>query len=113
MKRSGRGRGDRERVEAARRQAALALGRNFEQPFVQPTTSSSSARPGLEEAALSRKEAVYVLTIGEAAARLGISRAEPEALIDRGSVCALPTGFTRMIPTSEVERAQHAPGNGS
>jgi excisionase family DNA binding protein len=45
-----------------------------------------------------------VLTIGEAAARLGMSRSELEGLIDRGIVEALPTGYTRMIPTAEAER---------
>jgi hypothetical protein len=33
-----------------------------------------------------------------------MSRAELEAMIDAGKVEALPTGFTRMIPTREVER---------
>jgi len=33
-----------------------------------------------------------------------MSRSELEALIDRGAVETLPTGYTRMIPTAEVER---------
>jgi excisionase family DNA binding protein len=45
-----------------------------------------------------------VLTIGEAAVRLGMSRDELEAMIERGVVKALPTGFTSMIPTAEVEQ---------
>jgi excisionase family DNA binding protein len=49
-------------------------------------------------------EAVYVLSLGEAAARLGISRRELEAMIAAGKIEALPTGFTRMIPTTEVKR---------
>jgi hypothetical protein len=36
-----------------------------------------------------------------------MSRSELEAMIDRGAVKALPTGFTRMIPTSEIERQKH------
>jgi excisionase family DNA binding protein len=49
-------------------------------------------------------QSVGVLTIGEAAARLDMSGSELEALLDRGVVAALPTGYTRMIPTAEVER---------
>jgi excisionase family DNA binding protein len=45
-----------------------------------------------------------VLSIGKAAARLGMSRRQFEALVDRGAVKALPTGFTRTIPRAEVER---------
>jgi hypothetical protein len=45
-----------------------------------------------------------VLSIGVAASQLGMSRSQLEALIDRGAVHALPTGFTRMIPTAEVRR---------
>ncbi len=108
MKRSGRGRGDRERVEAARRQAAIALGRDPDQrdSFVDPpksglapplTTAGSTSPPVASRG-------IGVLSIGEAAARLSMSRAQLEALIDRGAVRALPTGFTRMITTAEVER---------
>jgi excisionase family DNA binding protein len=43
-------------------------------------------------------------SLGEAAARLGISRAELEAMIAAGKIEALPTGFTRMIRTREIER---------
>jgi excisionase family DNA binding protein len=46
----------------------------------------------------------YVLTLGEAAGRLGVSRKTLEAMIDAGKIEALPTGFTRMIPTREVQR---------
>lgn len=45
-----------------------------------------------------------VLTLGEAAARLNVSRPELEALIAAGKIEALPTGFTQMIPTREAER---------
>jgi hypothetical protein len=33
-----------------------------------------------------------------------MSRAALEAMIDAGKLQALPTGFTRMIPTRDVER---------
>lgn len=45
-----------------------------------------------------------VLSLGEAASRLGVGRAELEAMIEAGKIEALPTGFTRMIPTIEIER---------
>jgi excisionase family DNA binding protein len=46
----------------------------------------------------------YVLSLGEAAARLGVNRATLELMIAAGKIEALPTGFTRMIPTREVVR---------
>ncbi|HEV2477788.1 MAG TPA: hypothetical protein VGX22_14710 [Candidatus Dormibacteraeota bacterium] len=38
------------------------------------------------------------------AARLRVGRAELEAMIDAGTIEALPTGYTRTIHTSELER---------
>jgi excisionase family DNA binding protein len=107
MNRSGRGRGARERVDAARRQAALAIGRDPDQrdSFIEPPRQSSpmpASSAAVNEPR--RSESVAVLSLGEAAARLGVARAHLEAMIDRGAVEALPTGFTRMIPTTEVER---------
>jgi len=49
-------------------------------------------------------EAIAVLSLGEAAARLGVTRAQLEALIAAGKIEALPTGYTRMLRTHEVER---------
>lgn len=46
--------------------------------------------------------------MGEAAARLGMSRAQLEQLIDRGKVETLQLEFIRLIPSSEVTRLQHA-----
>jgi excisionase family DNA binding protein len=45
-----------------------------------------------------------VLSLGEAAARLGVSRRELETMIATDKIEALPTGFTRMIPTREITR---------
>lgn len=42
--------------------------------------------------------------LGEAAARLGVSRRDLEAMIEVGSIKALATGYTRTIPSAEVER---------
>ncbi len=47
---------------------------------------------------------VLVLSLGEAAVRLGVTRAQLEAMIAAGKIEALPTGYTRMISTREVER---------
>jgi hypothetical protein len=108
MKRSGSGRGDRERVEAARRQVALALGRdpNQRDSFVEPPRSglTASRATAAGESSPVAGHGIRVVSIGEAATRLGMSRAQLKALIDCGAVRALPTGFTRMIPTSEVAR---------
>jgi hypothetical protein len=70
-KRSGRSRGDPERVEAARRQAALALGRDPDQrdPFIEPPKSGTSSTPKTTESIspplVSRS--IGVLSVGEAA----------------------------------------------
>lgn len=45
-----------------------------------------------------------MLSIGEAAGRLGVGCAQLEAMIEDGGIEALPTGYTRMNPTREVER---------
>ncbi len=50
-------------------------------------------------------------SLGEAAARLSVSRAELEAMIEAGTIQALPTGLTRMIPTREVERLKASQSN--
>jgi excisionase family DNA binding protein len=47
---------------------------------------------------------VLVNTLDEAAARLNISRRDLKAMIDARKIEALPCGFTRVIPASEVER---------
>ena len=51
-----------------------------------------------------RSEAVYVLTIGEVASRLGIGRTEVERMISAGKMRTLETGFTVMVPVNEVEK---------
>jgi excisionase family DNA binding protein len=50
-----------------------------------------------------------VLTIGEAAARLGISGSEMEAMVKLGTVKSLMAGWTVVVPTSEVERLRSGP----
>jgi excisionase family DNA binding protein len=107
--RNGRGRWDR--VVAARRQARAALGRD-------PNVSDSppKARTPLTEPSgpvwAAHGPGVGALSLGEAAVRLGVSRAELEAMIAAGKIEALPTGFARMIPTSEVVRLNHDSSGG-
>jgi excisionase family DNA binding protein len=106
--RSGRGRW--ERVLAARRQAREALGDGpeggdlYAEPPKAKTASPKLPAPVPIQFTPRPSEAIGVLSIGEAAVRLGMSRTQLEAMIDVGKVEALPTGFTRMIPTREVER---------
>jgi excisionase family DNA binding protein len=45
-----------------------------------------------------------VLTLGEAAARLNVSRAQLEAMIAAGKIEALRMGLTRAIRSRDVER---------
>jgi len=115
MKHNGRSGGERARVEAARRQAAVALGRDPDgrDPFVEPPKSGSTASSTTLVSPPVASHAIGVLTIAEAAARLGMSRTRLETLVDRGLVEALQTGFTRTIPTSEVERLHRADCSGS
>jgi hypothetical protein len=110
VKRSWRGRSSRERVKAARRQAALALGRDpdLRDSFLDPRKLSPLIPPTSEsESAPVAGRGIRVLSVGEAATRLGMSRAQLEAMIARGGVETLPIEFGCVIPTREVERLQH------
>jgi excisionase family DNA binding protein len=75
---------------AARRDAPQAT------RFVPPTNQPEQVQ--------ARSEAIAVLTMQEAATRLGIGRGEVEAMVKRGTVKALMAGWTVVVPTSEVER---------
>lgn len=107
--RSGRGRW--QRVLDARQQARSALGHDpvggdlysappkRRTPLGPPIPAWNAERPAQRP-----DQSERVLSLGEAAARLGVSRATLEAMIAAGKVQALPTGFTRTIPTREVVR---------
>jgi hypothetical protein len=90
--RSGRGRW--ERVEAARRQARLALGKDPDgaddyggrpKPHSEP--------PALAPTRIEYGPGVAILTVGDAATRLGMGRAQLEAMIARCAVETLPIEF--------------------
>jgi excisionase family DNA binding protein len=92
----------------ARQRAREALGRDPNQTdlFDAPPKSTTPLRTPEPVKAVADPDAHVecVLSLGEAAARLGVSRDELEAMIAAGKIEALPCGFTRMIPTREVER---------
>jgi hypothetical protein len=96
-------RGQRTRVDAARKQAAAALGRDPEAVAPRGTARYVPAEPPQQRQPTPR-EALAVLSLGEAAVRIGVSRRELAAMIAAGKIEALPTGFTQMILTREVER---------
>lgn len=102
-------------MEAASRQARLALGRDpaSGDDYGGRSKPRSPLPPPPSLTRIAHSLGVGVLTIGEAATRLGLGRAELEAMIARGHVETLPTDFVRVIPSSEVERLQRAAADGS
>jgi hypothetical protein len=93
---------------AVRRQARAALGRDPDGGDFRaaPPKCKTTSSPPLAPTPIPHGLGVGVLFIGEAAARLGMSRPQLEAMIDRGQVQTLPIEFGRVIPTLEVERLQ-------
>jgi argonaute-like protein implicated in RNA metabolism and viral defense len=51
-----------------------------------------------------KNEAIGVLTLREAATRLGISTGEMEGMVKRGAVKSVMTGWTMFVPTRQIER---------
>jgi hypothetical protein len=103
----GRRSGSWKRVEAARRQARLALGKDADGPDDyggRPKPRSSTLPPPPAPTPVMPGPGVPVLMVGEAAQRLGMSRPELEAMIAAGRVDTLPIEFGCVVPTREVER---------
>jgi excisionase family DNA binding protein len=104
--RSGRGRW--ERVLEARRQARESLGRDPSQGslFEAPPKAQTPLR--LPEpppyAPDPYRVEVHALSLGEAAARLGLGRGQLEAMVEAGRIDSLDTGYSKFIPASEVDR---------
>jgi hypothetical protein len=96
-----------DKVQRARAVAAQALGdaarRDGPQAvkFVPTTKSPEPTQP--------KSEAIGVLTLREAATRLGISTGEMEAMVKRGTVKSVVAGWTTMVVASEVERLRSTP----
>jgi hypothetical protein len=84
-------------------QQALGNAARRDQPQVEKYVPTKRA-----EAVQVKSEAIGVLTIGEAARRLGIGTAEMELLLKRGTVRSLMAGWTVVVPTIEVERLSRA-----
>jgi argonaute-like protein implicated in RNA metabolism and viral defense len=95
--------GQRHKVEQARAVVAQALGdaarRDGPQvaaiyvPFTKPPEPTKS-----------KNEAIGVVTLREAATRLGISTDELERMVAVGKVKTLMAGWTMVVPVSEVGR---------
>ena len=97
---------------AARRQSLAALGRDDTPGLFDGKPISKARTPHVKPEAPPQarpSEAVGVLTLGEAAVRLGVTRGELEAMIAAGKIEALPTGYTRMVPSREVARILAGP----
>ncbi len=98
----------RHKVEIARAVVAQALGdaaRRDEPPqvakFVPTPNASEPPQPG--------SEAIGVLTLKEAATRLGISTSEMEAMVKRGEFRTVEAGWTVMIVSAEVNSRSNGP----
>jgi len=102
----GRRSGSWKRVAAARRQARLALGKDPDggDLYSQTNKRRSAPPPPPVPTRIEHGPGTRVLFIGEAAARLGMSRVDLEGMIARGQVETLPIEFGRVVPTREVER---------
>jgi hypothetical protein len=94
--------GQRRKVEEAKRVVQLALGDATRRDAPQAVKFVPTAEP--IEPIQVKDASVLVLTLREAATRLGISTAEMEAMVERGTVRSVVAGWTTMVPTSEVER---------
>lgn len=97
--------GQRQKVEQARAIVAQALGDATRRDQLQVGKFVATAKPG--EQVEVKMEAIPVLTISEAATRLGISTAEIDAMVKRGTVKSLMAGWTVVIPSTEVDRLRN------
>jgi sRNA-binding protein len=93
--------GQRQKVEQSRAIVAQALGdaARRDQPRAERYVHMSKHADPVEV----KSEAIGVLTIGEAATRLGIGTSEMEAMVKNETVQSLMAGWTVVVPTSEVE----------
>jgi excisionase family DNA binding protein len=90
------------KVRQAREIARAALGDQAR--LDAPTGSQKYVGESLASIPQSRpSESIGVWTLGEAAAKLQISKPEVERMIAAGKLRALPTGFTVTVPSVEVE----------
>jgi excisionase family DNA binding protein len=95
--------GQKRRVEEARRVVQQALG-DTPRPEALPVVAKYVPTTTPPEPVQVGSESISVLSLGEVATRLDISSFEVERMIEAGKIRALETGFTLMVPVSEVER---------
>ncbi len=99
--------GKRDKVQRARAIVNEALGETARRDGPHTTSSYLPVTKPAEPVSV-KSGAIGVLTVGEVATRLNMSRTEVERLIERGAVKSLLAGWTTVIPTSEVERLTRA-----
>jgi hypothetical protein len=98
--------GQRRKVAEAKRVVQLALGDAARRDAPQATKFVPTTDPPKHVQV--RSEAIAVLTMQEAATRLGISEGEVEPMVKRGTVKSVVAGWTIMVPTSELLRLRSA-----
>ncbi len=97
--------GQHEKVEQARAVVAQALGEAARRdgPCVAATYIPITKSP---EPTQRKSEAIGVLTVREAATRLGITTGEVERMVASGALKSLMAGWTVVVPTSELAKLQ-------
>jgi excisionase family DNA binding protein len=98
----------RRKVEEARRVVAEALGDQLRRDT--PQGAAKFVPMAKAEPVEAKSETICVLSLGEVAARLNISRTELERMIAVGKLRALETGYSLMVPSDEVERSRVSRG---
>lgn len=96
--------GQQDKVRKAREVVKAALGESARRDHPEQRTPNAVLPAYGKPIQPAKNESVLVLTMREAAVRLGISTGELEAMIARGRIKTLIAGWTTVIPTSEVHR---------
>jgi hypothetical protein len=99
--------GQKRKVEEARAVVQQALGDALRRDGPQATAKYKPMTKPIEPAQV-KSGAIPVVTLREAAGRLGITTEAMEAMVKRGMVKSLTAGWTVVGPTSEVERLRHS-----
>lgn len=100
----GRRSNQHEKVEQARAVVAQALGDATRKDGPHQAPEKYVPVTKQHEPVQVKSEAIGVLTMKEAATRLGITTSEMEAMVERGAVKSLVAGWTVVVQTSEVGR---------
>jgi hypothetical protein len=84
------------------------LGDKAHPDYRSPSPTNPIAKPQQAASGPLKNESIGVVTIGEAAIRLNMSKSEVERLVAGGVVKSLRAGWTTVVPTTEVERIRSA-----